>query len=104
MKGFQVTGRSGMGYVMTMQWDASIDVVEAHLEAPEADPSQAVEAFRFAVQSLPGAGWVSVAWCGAMPAVRWLRVFRPGSSVEQEGAEWDTLKRRTESIVSRALA
>jgi hypothetical protein len=87
-----------------MEWDASIDLVQAHLEAPSADPSQAVEAVRFAVQSLPGAGWVSVAWCGAMPAVRWLRVFRPGSSVEQEGAEWATLKRRIESIVSRALA
>jgi hypothetical protein len=87
-----------------MEWDASIDLVQAHLEAPSADPSQAVEAVRFAVQSLPGAGLGKRGLERAMPAVRWLRVCRPGSSVEQEGAEWDTLKRRIESIVSRALA
>jgi hypothetical protein len=87
-----------------MEWDASIDLVQAHLEAPSADPSQAVEAVRFAVQSLPGAGWVSVAWCGSLPAVRWLQVFRPGSNLEPEGAEWDALECRIETTVSRVLA
>jgi hypothetical protein len=87
-----------------MQWDASIDIVAAHLEPGADGPGDAVARVRAAVESLPGAGWVSVAWCGRAPAIRWLRVYPPGRCVEPVGPEWDAVRRRVERAVTAELA
>jgi hypothetical protein len=87
-----------------MDWDACIDLVSAHLEPGTDAHGDAVAAVRAAVQKLPGVGWVSVAWFGDLPAERWLRVFRPGSSMPVEGPEWDRVRRDVERAVNLALA
>jgi hypothetical protein len=87
-----------------MDWDACIDIVTAHLEPGAAAPGDAVAKVRAAVERLPGASWVSVAWCGDLPAQRWLRVFRRGSSMPVDGPEWDKVRRDVERAVTLALA
>ncbi len=87
-----------------MDWDVSIDLVQAHLEPGTEGPGDAVEAVRAAVERLPGAAWVSVAWCGNLPANRWLRVFRRGSCMPVDGPEWDRVRRDVERAVTLALA
>jgi hypothetical protein len=87
-----------------MDWDCSIDLVSAHLEPGSAAPGDAVERVRAAVERLPGAGWISVAWCGPLPASRWLRVYPRGMSMEPEGDEWTAIRDRVAATVSRVLA
>jgi hypothetical protein len=58
-----------------MKFDASIDLVAGHL--PEGlPPQEGVRRARGAVEAVPGAGWVSVEWCGHIPAVKWIRLYK----------------------------
>ncbi len=87
-----------------MSWDASIDIVSAHLEPGCPEPSEAVQRVREAVGRLPGAGSVSVAWCGPIPAKGWLRVYPRGQYLESEGSEWESVRRQVQRTVALALA
>ncbi len=87
-----------------MEWDASIDRVAAHLAPGIRVPGDAVDRVRAAVESLPGACWVSVEWHDDIPAVRWLRVFWSGNSLEPDGPDWDALRRRIASTIEEVLA
>lgn len=87
-----------------MDWDASIDIVAAHLEPGCSEPGEAVERVRQAVEQMPGAGRISVAWCGPVPAIGWLRVYQPGRYLEPDGAEWERVRRQVKRTVALALA
>ena len=65
-------------------------------------PQIAVERVRSAIEALPGAGWVSVEWCGHAPS-RWLRVFPAGVGSEQEDGEWAELRERITATMQEAL-
>jgi len=87
-----------------MNWDASIDIGSAHLEPGCPAPREAIKRVRQAVQRMPGAGSVSVAWCGTVPADGWLRVYQPGRYLEPEGPEWECVRRQVQRTVALALA
>ncbi len=87
-----------------MNWDASIDIVYAHLEQGCPEPAEAIQRIREAVARLPGAGSVSVAWCGPIPAKGWLRVYPRGQYLESEGSEWESVRRQVQRTVALALA
>jgi hypothetical protein len=56
-------------------FDASVDLT-VHTVPGHLDPSQAVARVRAAVESLPGAGWVSVEWCGdATASLPWVTLY-----------------------------
>ena len=86
-----------------MEWDASIDLVAAHLAPGIRVPGEAADRVRAAVESLPGACWASVEWHGDIPAVRWLRVFRKGNSLEPDSPDWDALRRRIALTIEEVL-
>jgi hypothetical protein len=88
-----------------MEFDASIELVADQL--PEGLPlPEATRRARVAVETLPGAGWVSVAWCGHFPAVAagWVRVYRRGRGEVMEGRSWRDLQAVIEAEVAAALA
>ncbi len=86
-----------------MEFDASIDLVAS--QVPDwLPPEDAVRRVREAVEALPGAGWVSVEWCGNAPHVRWIRLYRPGHGAVMEGPPWDHLQARIEAVVGHAIA
>jgi hypothetical protein len=94
----------GVHYQGVMNWDASIDIGSAHLEPGCPAPGEAVQRVRQAVERMPGAGSISVAWCGAVPAKGWLRVYPRGHYLEPEGPEWECVRRQVQRIVALALA
>ncbi len=90
-----------------MAFDACIDLVGAA-------PRSATEPVRRAIEALPGAAWISVAWLGEamgyrgdladVPADRWIRVWRRGSSREVDGPAWHGLRRSIRRTVLDVLA
>ena len=65
----------------------------------------AVARVREAVEKVPGAGWVSVEWCGDAPASGlWLRLFKQGNGQQQSGGEWDLLADQITVIMRDALS
>lgn len=89
--------------IMAMQFDVSIDLTD-WLVPPGADPLAATNRVRSAVERLPGAGWVSVEWCGNTPAdLPWLRLFRPGCAEVVVGGEWDALEQLVTAAVNDAV-
>lgn len=86
-----------------MAFDVSIDLVAA-LIPDGCPPREGVRLAREAVEALPGAGWVSVEWCGDFPPVRWLRLYRPGRAEVMEGGPWDQLRAQVEAAIAKAVA
>lgn len=71
---------------------------------------EAVAAVRHAVRSMPGAGWIGVAYVGPwadgwtwMRCAEWVTVYRRWSAVPPEGPEWDRLRVSVEETVGLAL-
>jgi len=62
-----------------------------------------VRRVRRAVQRMPGAGSISVAWCGPSPVKAWLRVYPRGQYLEPEGPEWEWVRRQVQRTVALAL-
>ena len=73
---------------------------------PATVPSKAAVArVRTAVEAMPGAGWISVEWCGDAPGEsRWLRVFPAGDGREQWDGVWEGVWERIATAVRDALA
>jgi len=94
----------GLRHHGAMKWDASIDIVSAHLEPGCPEPGEAIQRVREAVGRLPGAGSVSVAWCGPISTKGWLRVYPRGQYLESEGSEWESVRRQVRRTVALALA
>ncbi len=86
-----------------MNWDATIDSVAAHLEPGRTTPGEAIERVRQAVERIPGAGAISVAWCGPVPAKGGLRIYPHGQYLEPEGPEWESVRRQVQHTVAMAL-
>ncbi len=87
-----------------MNWDASIDIGSAHLEPGCSAPGEVVQRVRQAVERMPGAGSISVAWWGPVSAKEWLRVYPRGQYLEPEGPEWERVRRLVQRTVALALA
>jgi hypothetical protein len=85
-----------------MEFDASLDL-RADLVPDNLTPREAVELVRAAVEALPGAGWISVAWCGHCPPVPWVRVYKPGRGEAMEGGEWDLIEARIKAAAMAAV-
>ncbi len=103
-RGERLDADLGLYYHSDMIWDASIDIGPAHLEPGCPAPGEAVQRVRQAVERMPGAGAVSVAWCGPIPAKGWLRVYPRGQYLEPEGPEWERVRRQVQRTVALALA
>ncbi len=84
-------------------FDACLDLTVRMLPGGVA-PDAAVGRVRTAVEALPGAGWVSVEWCGDTPGEsRWLRVFPAGRGGEQHDGAWAELRERIAAAARQAL-
>ena len=59
-------------------FDVTISLSTAHLIGTphQRHPELAVEAVRYEVEAIPGASWVSVEWCGTLPAGIWPLIDR----------------------------
>lgn len=89
-------------HVPRMEFDASIDLVADHL--PEGLPSRdGVQRAREAVEALPGAGWISIEYCGHYPPGEWIRLFRPGRGEVMEGGPWDQLRANVVATIAAAM-
>lgn len=89
---------------MTRPFDCSIDLT-MHTVPSTVPPDQAIRRVRKAIEALPGAGWISVTWCGdAPPELPWLRLYQPGEGGEQTGNEWDALATDIRAATRGALA
>jgi hypothetical protein len=88
-----------------MEFDASIDLV-AHQLPEGLPPPEATRRARAAVEALPGAGWISVEWCGHFPvaAAGWVRVYWRGRGEVMEGRSWRDLQAVIGAEVAAALA
>jgi hypothetical protein len=86
-----------------IEFDACIDLVG---EAARG----AVHKVRAAVETLPGAAWISVEYCpdwppeaGTRPEAvatdRWITVWARGSSRPVSGPQWDALRERVRAVV-----
>jgi len=86
-------------------FDASIDLGGSHMPAG-LDRAEAVAAVRAAVQALPGAGWIDVAFYPPGIAVQgpWVRLFRPGGGGGPAGADGDALRGVVEGVALAAIA
>lgn len=68
-------------------FDTTIDLLAQHLDAmgiPQSRSAEALAAVRASVSSMPGAGWVDVAYQGRIPESllsaagdRWMTLYRP---------------------------
>jgi hypothetical protein len=86
-----------------MEFDASIDLFADHL--PDGLSSkEGVERAREAVEALPGAGWISVEYCGHYQPGEWIRIFRPGRGEIMEGGLWDQLQANVAATVAEAMS
>jgi hypothetical protein len=86
-----------------MEFDASIDLVADHLPKGLSS-NEAVQRAREAVEALPGAGWISVEYCGDIPSVRWIRLFQRGRGKVMEGGLWDQLQADVEATIAAAMS
>lgn len=86
-----------------MQFDTSLDLTTEQAPA-YVPPREAVARVRQAVERLPGAFWISVEWCGQLPAVEqpveWVRVYRRGESGVMQGLPWDAIKADIKAAVA----
>lgn len=85
------------------EFDTSIDLTTAIL--PKGiQPDVAVQRVSDAVADLPGARWVSVEWCGDVPAsLPWVTVYEPGNAVPMIGGTFAAVAARIEQTVRRVL-
>ena len=75
-------------------FNATIDLLAQHLDGldiPDTRSVEALEAVRASVSSMPGAGWVDVAYQGRIPPSlldaagdRWITLYRPWNAVPLE--------------------
>ena len=90
---------------MKSEFDCSVDLTVHHANLAGLDRDDMVVRVREAVAALPGANWISVAWCGAPPPTApWLRLYRPGNCHEQAGDGWDELAATVRQTLHRALS
>ena len=84
-------------------FDVSIDLTTDAIP-PGLAPPVAVERVRAAVAAIPGAGFVSVAWCsGTAPRDAWVRGSQSGRSHAFDGAMGDRLAGWVRTEARRAL-
>ena len=84
-------------------FDVSIDLTTDAIP-PGLAPPVAVERVRVAVESIAGAGYVDVEWCGSTPPSDVaVRVYKPGQAHPLEGALGERLGRWIRDEVRRAL-
>lgn len=77
-KTWRIIQHARYGSGMT-SFDVCIDLT-VHIVPAGISPAVAVARVREAVERVPGAGWISVEWCGDAPAsAPWLRLFRQGN-------------------------
>ena len=65
---------------------------------------EGVQRAREAVETLPGAGWISVEYCGHYPLGEWIRLFRRGRGEVMEGGPWDRLRADVAAAIAEAIS
>ena len=112
-------GRAGTGAVATsiagphLAFDATI-ILHGHLRDAGLGDQKAAEALRAVrteVESMGGAGWITVEYVGPWAdGWSWMRraervtLYRPWNPAPQRGPEWDHLRGTIEETVRLALA
>jgi hypothetical protein len=86
------------------EFDACIDLSVHNTAGADAD--SAVARVRREVGAIPGANWISVEWCGSVPAgMRWLHLFRRGDGRDRtDEAEFYETRSRIDAIVRAGMA
>jgi hypothetical protein len=87
-----------------IKFDASIDLTPRMI--PDGvDVQAALVATRRAVQTLPGANWISVEYYAEVSAtIPWIRVFLPGNSRVQSGQKYIAIEDDIQAVVSLSLS